>query len=113
ILEIVPFVEDAGQAKMGFMDNLLRLIACPLKDAPVGLGCLIELVVRFLYVAQANGRQYQGEHSSSRLTERYGFRKCLPCSGAVPLENVGISQCPVGGSAGKETVRVQIFQGAV
>src|SRR5919108_477296 len=40
-IQLIPFIEYTGQAKMCFVDNLLRLIAYPLQDALVGLGRLI------------------------------------------------------------------------
>jgi len=40
-----------GQAEVHFADYLKRLITCQLQDALVGLCCLIELVISFLYIA--------------------------------------------------------------
>ena len=85
-IQVVPFVEDTGQAKMRFADNLKRLITRQLQDAPVGLGRLIELVICFLYVAQTDGCQDGGEDSPGCLAERYGFRKGLAGCGTVSLE---------------------------
>ena len=36
--QVIPFVEDARQAEVRFVDNLKRLIACQLQDVPIGLG---------------------------------------------------------------------------
>ena len=55
LIQFVPFIEDTSQANMRFVDNLIRLLARQLQDAPVGLGCQRELIVSFLYLAQAAG----------------------------------------------------------
>ena len=57
-LQVVPLVGDTGQAKMRFAGNRLRRITCQLQDAPVGLGRQRQLVVCFLYLAQAECRRY-------------------------------------------------------
>ncbi len=89
-IQIVPFVEDTCQAEMRFMDNLLRLITCPLQDAPIGLDRRIKLVVYFLYVTQADCRQYSCEDIPGCLTERYGFHISLAGCGTLSPEKVGI-----------------------
>jgi hypothetical protein len=43
-IQVIPFVEYTGQAKMRFAGARLQLITDQLQDAPVGLGCQIELV---------------------------------------------------------------------
>ena len=53
-IQVVPFVEDTGQAKMRFAGNRQRLITCQLQDAPVGLGRQRQLVFCFLYLTQAD-----------------------------------------------------------
>ena len=57
-IQIVPFVADAGQAKILFAGIRRSLITKQLQGAPVGLGRLIKLVFRFLYLAQAGCSQY-------------------------------------------------------
>src|SRR5688572_13485934 len=96
---------------MGFTDNLLRLITCPLQDAPVGLGSLIELVVCFLNIAQADRRQYCREDSPGCLAERYGLSKCPAGGGTISLQGVRIPHSPVGTRAGRQVVGMQILQG--
>ena len=56
---------------------------------------LMELVVCFLYVAQADCRQYCGEDTPGCLAERYGFSEGLAGCGAVSREEVGIPHRPV------------------
>jgi hypothetical protein len=82
-------VEDTGQAKMRFVDNLQRLITPHLQDAPVGLGCQVELVACFLHVAQADGRQDNGEDIPGCLAESNGFGIGPAGRGTVSLEHVG------------------------
>src|SRR3989440_8779241 len=98
LIQVVPFVEDTGQAKMRFVDNLKRLIPCNLQDALVGLGRRIELVVCFLYVAQADGRQDGGEDIPSCLAERDAFSIGPAGGSTISLEERGKPQCPVSGS---------------
>ena len=69
---------------MRFVDNLQRLITGQLQDAPVGLGRQSELVFCFLYVAQADGRQYGGEDIPGCLAERDGFGKARRAAARSP-----------------------------
>ena len=110
-IEIVPLVENTGQANMCFADNLLRLFTCPMQDAPVGLVRLIELVVCFLNIAQANRRQYCREDSLGCLAESYGLSKCPAGGGTISLQGVRIPQSPVGTCPGRQVVGMQILQG--
>jgi hypothetical protein len=57
-IQVVPFVEYAGQAEMCFAGIRQRLITSQLDTAPVGLGRQIELVFCFLYAAQTIRGQY-------------------------------------------------------
>ena len=83
-LQVVPFVEHTGQAKMRFADNLQRLITCQLQDAPVGLGRQVELVVCFLYVAQADRRQDGGEDIPGCLAESMASVKARRAAARSP-----------------------------
>src|SRR5215510_6825048 len=69
----------------------------------------MELVVCFLYVAQADCRQYSGEDI---LAERYCFSIGLASRGAVSLKIVGRSKRPVSVSARGQVFGRQILQGA-
>ena len=111
-LQVVPFVQDAGQAQMRFVDNLKRLITRPLQHTSVGLGRQIELVVYFLYDTEGDGRQDGGEDIPRCLAERYGFSQRLAGSGAVSLQEVSKPQRPASGRAGRQVVGAQILQGA-
>ena len=52
-IQVVPFVADTGQGQMRFAGQWQRLITKQLQDALVGLGCQIQLVLCFLYVAES------------------------------------------------------------
>ena len=53
-LQVVPFVEYAGQTKMRFVCKRLRMITCQLQATPKGLGRLIKVIFKFLYCTQAD-----------------------------------------------------------
>ena len=72
----------------------------------------MKLVVGFLDVAQADGRQDGGEDIPGGLAERDGFGHGLAGRGPVALEQVGIPQRPVRVGAQRQVVGVQILQGA-
>lgn len=97
---------------MRYAGNRQRLITKQLQGAPVGLGRQIELVVCFLYGAQADCSHYGGDNIPRRLADRYGFGIGPAGRGAVSLEMVGISQLPGSESAERQVVGVQILQGA-
>src|SRR5436853_77480 len=44
-LQVVPFVADASQPQVRFAGTRLRRLTHQVQDAPVGLGCCIQLVV--------------------------------------------------------------------
>src|SRR5947207_577074 len=98
-IQVVPFVEDAGQTKMRFVDNLKWLMTCQLQDVLVGLGCLIQLVVCFLDVAQGDGRQDSSEDIPGCLAERDGFSNGPASCDTISQRRVAKPQCPVSGSA--------------
>ena len=56
-IQIVPFVEYAGQANKLFAGIRRSLLTEQLQGASVGFGRLIKLVFRFLYLAQAGCSQ--------------------------------------------------------
>jgi hypothetical protein len=55
--EIVPFVREAGQAKIRIAGTRGRLPTEQLQGAPVGRGRRVELVLHFLELAQADCNQ--------------------------------------------------------
>src|SRR5258708_27359635 len=110
-LQVVPFVEYTGQAKMRFVDNLKRLITCQLQDAPVGLGGQRELVFGFLYVAQADCRQDGGEDIPRCLAERDGFSKGPAGTGTVSQEAAGKPLRPASRRAESKVCGGVVLQG--
>ena len=52
-IQVVPFIEHASQAKVDFSIRREMADRPPVAGASVGFGRLIELVVRFLHIAQA------------------------------------------------------------
>jgi len=84
-LQVVLFVEYAGQTKMRFVFKRLRMITCQLQATPKGLG---------------------------RLAYSYGFGIGLTGRGTVPLDLVSKPQRPDSSNAGEQVVWVQILQGA-
>ena len=104
-IQVVPFVADAGQAKIRFAGIRRRLITNQLQDTPVGLGRQIELVFQFLYLAQAGCSQYGDEDIPGRLADRYGFGIGPAGRGTVSLEMVGKPQRPGSLRCGKTGCR--------
>ena len=111
-VQVIPFIEDACQSKMRFPDDLLGMIPRPSQHASVRLGRQVEFVVQFLHVPYANGRQDQREHRPGAFAEGDGLHKRLPCQSPLALEDVGVSQRPVGVGALEQAVRTQILQRA-
>ena len=111
-LQVVPFVEYAGQTKMRFVFKRLRMITCQLQATPKGLGRLIKVIFKFLYCAQADCSHYGHTDIPGRLADSYGFGIGLTGRGTVPLDLVGKPQRPDSSNAGKQVVGGQILQGA-
>ncbi len=98
---------------MRFHDDLQRLIAGQVQDAPVGLGRSVEVVIGFLQKAQANGGQDNGEDRARGLAERNGLGKCPAGRGALTPENVGIPLRPQRAATPNGVARMQQLQGTV
>src|SRR5205807_1673435 len=90
-LQVIPFVEDTGQAKMRFASHPLRRITGQLQAALVALGRQRQLVVCFLYLAQIDGSRQGVDGIPKRLPDSYDFGIGPPRRGTVSLELIGIS----------------------
>src|SRR6185503_10412860 len=90
----------------------LRSIADPLQDAPIRLVRLIQLVVYFLDVAQADRCQYGGKDIPGYLAVGYRFGIRLAGRSTFSLNKMGKSQCPERCGADSGIIWWQIFQSA-
>src|SRR5215212_8945195 len=94
-IQIIPFVENARQAKMYLADNLLRLITHPFQDTLISFCRLIKLIIQFLNIRQSNRRQYQSEQCAGGLADGDSLHKCAAGGSPVSLKSVCESHCPV------------------
>ena len=90
--QVIPFIENTGQARMRFAGPWKRRIASQRENAAIGLGGQMELVFCFLHVAQAGCGAHVDDDIPGRLANRHGFGIGLAGGGAVALEVVGEAQ---------------------
>jgi len=81
---VVPFIENAGQTKIGFTGNRTWWLTDQLQDAPVALDRLMEPIICFLDDAQPGCCQDIDEGITGGLAHRYslgiGPLSCRPIS---------------------------------